>query len=337
MPLVELKNVSKTFLQGKTSLTALDSVSLSVEASEILGIIGYSGAGKSTLIRLINGLERASSGEVLVDGQNLTVMNERQLRKVRTEIGMIFQQFNLFRSRNVFGNIAYPLRVAGWAKADINKRVAELLDYVGLIDKAYAYPEQLSGGQKQRIGIARALATSPKILLADESTSALDPETTQDVLALLKRVNRDLGITIIAITHEMEVVRKIADRVVVLENGRVAETGSAYEVFSSPQTRAGQRFVSTVINSSPDTEQLAELSSNFPHHTVLKFTLGSPEQAPALFGKLAASQIPYHIVIGSVSTVQGRQLTGFTLAIAPEVSPSALEGIAGEFHPERIR
>ncbi|HHU44800.1 MAG TPA: ATP-binding cassette domain-containing protein, partial [Actinomycetales bacterium] len=217
---VELRGVSKVFGSGKKATRALDDVTLSVEPGRVLGVIGYSGAGKSTLIRLINGLETPSSGEVLLDGTDIAGMKERKLREVRRDIGMIFQQFNLFTSRTVAGNVAYPLELAGMGRAERKARVAELLEFVGLGDRGGSYPEQLSGGQKQRVGIARALATNPSLLLADEATSALDPETTADVLELLRRVNRDLGVTIVLITHEMSVVRAIADTVAVMEDGR---------------------------------------------------------------------------------------------------------------------
>lgn len=218
-PLIRFENVSKTFRVGKKTVTAVDDVSLDIDAGDVFAMIGYSGAGKSTLVRLINGLERPSSGRVVVDGAEVSALGERELRSLRTDVGMIFQQFNLFRSRTVAGNIAYPLRVAGWTAEKRTARVAELLEFVGLGEKAKSYPDQLSGGQKQRVGIARALATSPSILLADEATSALDPETTGDVLQLLRTVNDEFGVTIVVITHEMDVVRTVADRVAVLADG----------------------------------------------------------------------------------------------------------------------
>jgi D-methionine transport system ATP-binding protein len=245
MTLIELKGVSKTFAasrKGGEPVHAVRDVDLSVEAGEIVGIVGYSGAGKSTLVRLVNALEPTTSGSLVVDGTDLTTLPERQLQKVRLEIGMIFQQFNLLQSRTVWGNIAYPLEVAKIPKAEHQRRISDLLNFVGLADKAHAWPEELSGGQKQRVGVARALATSPKILLADEATSALDPETTVEVLRLLKRVNTELGITIMVITHEMDVVKTIADRVVVMEQGRIVEQGPVFDIFSRPQhLHAGRR------------------------------------------------------------------------------------------------
>jgi D-methionine transport system ATP-binding protein len=271
MTLIELKGVSKTFAasrKGGEPVHAVRDVDLSVEAGEIVGIVGYSGAGKSTLVRLVNALEPTTSGSLVVDGTDLTTLPERQLQKVRLEIGMIFQQFNLLQSRTVWGNIAYPLEVAKIPKAEHQRRISDLLNFVGLADKAHAWPEELSGGQKQRVGVARALATSPKILLADEATSALDPETTVEVLRLLKRVNTELGITIMVITHEMDVVKTIADRVVVMEKGRIVEQGPVFDIFSRPQHPATRRFVSTLVDAVPDAVALEGLRTPAPDAVV---------------------------------------------------------------------
>ncbi|SDS45916.1 methionine ABC transporter ATP-binding protein [Corynebacterium timonense] len=256
---VELRDVSKVFTSGGRDVTAVDGVTLTVEPGEILGVIGYSGAGKSTLVRLINGLDMPTGGELLLDGTDVVGMSEKKLRAIRRNVGMIFQQFNLLQSRTAAGNIAYPLELAGMKKAQRKERVAELLDFVGLADRGSNYPEQLSGGQKQRVGIARALATNPSLLLADEATSALDPETTQEVLAVLRRANEELGITIIVITHEMEVIRSIADKVAVMENGKVVEYGSTYKVFSDPQAAVTRRFVATSLRDTPDEVEVAAL------------------------------------------------------------------------------
>lgn len=259
---IEFRDVTKTFDargKGADKVHAVNGVTLTVEPGEILGVIGYSGAGKSTLVRLINGLDTATSGELLLDGVNVVGKSEKELRGLRKNIGMIFQQFNLFSSRTAAGNVEYPLQLAKMPKEQRTKRVAELLDFVGLSDRGDNYPEQLSGGQKQRVGIARALATSPSLLLADEATSALDPETTQEVLEVLRRVNRNLGITIVVITHEMDVVRSIADKVAVMENGKVVEYGSVYEIFSHPQNPVTQRFVATSLRNTPDSIESEEL------------------------------------------------------------------------------
>ena len=245
---ITFRGVSKVFAtRGGADVVAVRDVDLVIDRGEIHAVIGYSGAGKSTLVRLINGLEQPTTGSIVIDGTEIADLSERALRPIRAGIGMIFQQFNLFRSRTVVGNITYPLRIAGWSKERREKRAAELLSFVGLTDKAWAYPDQLSGGQRQRVGIARALATGPQILLADESTSALDPETTRDVLALLRRINAELGVTVVIITHEMEVVRSIADRVTILDAGGVAESGTVEDVFLHPRTAVARRFVSSVV------------------------------------------------------------------------------------------
>ena len=256
---IEFRNVSKVFKTKDREVTAVDDVTLTVEPGEILGVIGYSGAGKSTLVRLINGLDMPTSGELLLDGTDVVGMPERKLREIRRNVGMIFQQFNLFSSRTAAGNIEYPLKLAGVDKKERERRVAELLDFVGLGERGENYPEQLSGGQKQRVGIARALATNPSLLLADEATSALDPETTQEVLSVLRRVNEELGITIVVITHEMDVVRAIADKVAVMEDGKVVEYGSVYDVFANPQTAVAQRFAATSLRNRPDEVETQEL------------------------------------------------------------------------------
>ncbi|QAY69780.1 methionine ABC transporter ATP-binding protein [Xylanimonas protaetiae] len=270
-PIIRFRDAAKVFPGGRRrpEVRAVDGVTLDIEAGEIFGVIGYSGAGKSTLVRLINALEKTTSGAVVVGGRDLTGLGESQLREVRAGIGMIFQQFNLLSSRTVAGNVAYPLEVARWAKAEREARVRELLEFVGIADKADVYPSQLSGGQKQRVGIARALATNPRILLADEATSALDPETTRDVLRLLQRVNRELGITVVIITHEMDVVRYACDRVAVMEHGRVVEVGDAYSVFSGPQAAVTQRFVGTSLRDRPSDETLARLRERHPARLVV--------------------------------------------------------------------
>ncbi|WP_106751289.1 methionine ABC transporter ATP-binding protein [Pannonibacter carbonis] len=236
-PLVVFDGVTKRFSAagGAGEVAALDGVSLSVPRGHITAIIGRSGAGKSTLIRLANGLETPTSGKVLVDGVNVAGMSEAGLRGIRREVGMVFQHFNLLASRTVFDNVALPLEIAGAGKAEIANRVSDLLDLVGLSDKRNRYPSELSGGQKQRVGIARALATEPKLLLSDEATSALDPETTRSVLTLLKQINRDLGLTILLITHEMDVVKQIADDVAVIDGGRIVEQGSAFDILATPR------------------------------------------------------------------------------------------------------
>ena len=243
-PIVELRGLSKTFGAGAEQVAALQQVSLAVERGEIFGIIGLSGAGKSTLVRCINLLERPDEGQVLFHGQDLTAMSTKQLRQVRRKISMIFQSFNLLEQRTALDNICFPLELEGVPKARAKQRARELLEIVGLPDKAKAYPVQLSGGQKQRIAIARALASDPEVLLCDEATSALDPQTTNSILNLLQTISRERGITVILITHQMSVIEQICNRVAILDSGVVAEIGDVEQVFSNPQSAAGRRLVS---------------------------------------------------------------------------------------------
>ena len=311
MSLIEFHGVTKEF----GDVTALHEVDLRIEAGDVFAVIGYSGAGKSTLVRLINALEPVTSGAVLVDGADVTALPERKLREIRLGIGMIFQQFNLLRSRTVFGNVAYPLKVAGWDKASRRERVAELLNFVGIADKAWQYPDQLSGGQKQRVGIARALATNPKILLADESTSALDPETTGEVLRLLRRINTELGVTIVVITHEMEVVREIADRVAVLDSGRVVEHGSVADVFSAPKTRTTRKFVETVLHDQPDGENLARLRARHPGRLVTARIRDDRPIGAVLSGAESRHEVRFEIVYGGIKELGGESLGRLTLEL----------------------
>ena len=242
--MIEISHLTKEFDNpDKTRLGVLRDISLTVEAGDIYGIIGMSGAGKSTLVRCLNFLEKPTSGTVLIEGQDLQAMNDVQLRRTRTEIAMIFQHFNLLMQRNVRDNICFPLEIVGVKRKEAKKRAAELLKIVGLSEKAKAYPSQLSGGQKQRVAIARALANNPKILLCDEATSALDPTTTKSILALLKEINQQYGITIVIITHEMSVVQEICNQVAIIDDGYLVESGSVEDVFSRPQTKAAQKLV----------------------------------------------------------------------------------------------
>lgn len=320
MPLVELTDVHKTFpaARGRTPVEAIRGVDLTVEAGEIVGIVGYSGAGKSTLVRLINALETTTSGSVRVDGREITGLKERELREVRLGIGMIFQQFNLFRSRTVWGNIAYPLEVAGAPTQEQNARISDLLHFVGLADKAHSHVEELSGGQKQRVGIARALATNPRLLLADEATSALDPDTTQEVLALLRRVNRELGITIVVITHEMDVVRSLAQRVVVMEAGRIVEEGPVLQVLSDPRQPVTRRFVSTIVDDEPDAEALAALHARHPGRFVTLAFRGDDVRQSDVFATLLEHGVRFELVFGGIEEVQGDTFGNLTLALDGE-------------------
>jgi D-methionine transport system ATP-binding protein len=324
MPLVELTDVHKTFpaARGRTPVEAIRGVDLTVEAGEIVGIVGYSGAGKSTLVRLINALETTTSGSVRVGGREVTGLKERELREVRLGIGMIFQQFNLFRSRTVWGNIAYPLEVAGVPTQERNARISDLLHFVGLADKAHSHVEELSGGQKQRVGIARALATNPQLLLADEATSALDPDTTQEVLGLLRRVNRELGITIVVITHEMDVVRSLAHRVVVMEAGRIVEEGPVVQVLSDPREPVTRRFVSTIVDGEPDAEALAALHARHAGRFVTLAFRDDVRQSD-VFAALLQHGVRFELVFGGIEEVQGETFGNLTLAL--DGDPAAVD------------
>ncbi|WP_129339283.1 methionine ABC transporter ATP-binding protein [Cellulomonas endophytica] len=312
-PMVRLRDVSKVYEGRSGTVRAVDGVSLDIARGEVFGIIGYSGAGKSTLVRLINALESPTGGEVVVDGTTLTGLPERGLRPARAGIGFIFQQFNLLRSRTVAGNVAYPLKVAGWPKAKRLARVAELLEFVGLSDKARQYPDQLSGGQKQRVGIARALATSPALLLADEATSALDPETTRDVLDLLRRINLELGVTIVVITHEMSVVSYLCHRVAVMEHGKVVEAGDVYDVFARPQREVTRRFVGTALHDRPSPDVVARLRRRHPGRIVTvavredETTGGVPVTA-----LLRQHGVDGTVVFGGITEVGSRPLGSLT-------------------------
>lgn len=242
-PIIQIQNVTKTFTGKENQVEALKGISLTIQKGDIYGIIGMSGAGKSTLVRCLNFLEKPTSGTVLIENQDLSAMSEKELRRTRTEIAMIFQHFNLLMQRTVLDNVCFPMEIVGVKRTDARKRAKELLEIVGLADKAKSYPAQLSGGQKQRVAIARALANNPKILLCDEATSALDPTTTKSILQLLQQINREYGITIVIITHEMAVVQEICSHVAIIDGGRLAEHGTVEEVFTSPKTAAAKKLV----------------------------------------------------------------------------------------------
>jgi D-methionine transport system ATP-binding protein len=245
--MIEVRNLVKEYVTKRGKVIGVNNVSLTIEKGEIFGIVGYSGAGKSSLIRCINLLEKPTSGQVIVDGVDLTTLNKKELRKARQKIGMIFQHFHLVSSKTVYENIAFAIKAANKTKREIDQRVTELLEMVGLSDKRDVYPSQLSGGQKQRVGIARALANNPSVLLCDEATSALDPSTTKSILDLLKKINRELGLTIVLITHEMEVVKDICDRMAVMQDGQIIEEGPVYDIFANPVQPLTKQFIQSVL------------------------------------------------------------------------------------------
>lgn len=250
--MIQIENLTKDFTIGKSTLTAVKEVNLKIEKGEIFGIIGLSGAGKSTLIRCINRLEEPSSGKIVIDGIDITGLDKEALRKQRKEIGMIFQHFNLLYQKTVYENIAFPLQLERQNREQIENRVNELLSYVELTDKKNSFPSQLSGGQKQRVAIARALANKPKLLLSDEGTSALDPKTTKSILSLLGRIRKELGLTIVMITHQMEVVKEICDRVAIMENGRIIEANTVENLFKAPKTKTAKNFVNAIPENMSD-------------------------------------------------------------------------------------
>ncbi|WP_232666442.1 methionine ABC transporter ATP-binding protein [Pseudonocardia sp. TRM90224] len=315
-PVIRFSAATKEFPASRGSaVRAVDTVDLDIEDGAITGVIGYSGAGKSTLVRMINALELPTSGTVTVGDRVTGTLGERELRALRGEVGMIFQQFNLFASRTVAGNVGYPLRIAGWSKEKRKQRVAELLEFVGISEKARQFPNQLSGGQKQRVGIARALATSPRILLADEATSALDPETTADVLALLRRINRELGTTIVVITHEMEVVSSICDTVVVMEQGKVIEHGPVYDVFADPREQATRRFVNSVLKDRPSAETVARLREHFSGRLVTVAVRAEPGARSALSDVLAGHDVRSTVVYGGIRELADKPFGSITFEL----------------------
>ncbi|MCJ0928096.1 ATP-binding cassette domain-containing protein [Acinetobacter lwoffii] len=303
--MIEFKDISKQYeLKGQT-LHALNQINLQIPTGSIFGIIGYSGAGKSTLIRLINLLERPSSGRIIINGTDFTALDAKALRQERASIGMIFQHFNLMQTKTVAANIEMPMKLLGWSKAEREKRLEELLDFIDLKHKRHAFPDELSGGQKQRVGIARALANHPKILLCDEATSALDPQTTKSVLQLLKKINEEQGITIVMVTHEMDVIETVCDYVAVMEKGDVIETGSTLQIFSQPQHPTTKNFIQTVLQQHLPVNILTNLE-NQNHNSIycLKF-LGSSAQETVIQAVIKQFDISLNILFANMTEING--------------------------------
>lgn len=307
--MIELQGLSQRFPGGSGEVHALRDVNLSIAAGEVFGIIGRSGAGKSTLVRAINLLNRPSAGRVIVAGQDLTAMDSGALRQARRDIGMIFQHFNLLSSRTVFDNVALPLELAGKSRSEISDTVLPLLELVGLTALKDRYPAQISGGQKQRVGIARALASKPKVLLSDEATSALDPETTRSILELLKQINRELGLTIVMITHQMEVIKQVCDRVAVLEAGQVVETGRVIDVFLRPQHEVTRAMIGDVIAQELPPSVLKRVESRLgngrDHVYRLAFT-GAGVDQPVLAQAIRRYGLDFNILHGHIDEIQGQ-------------------------------
>ena len=322
--MIELRHISKDFGTGEHAVHAVQDVSLTVETGEIFGIIGFSGAGKSTLVRCINLLERPTSGEVLLDGQELTALPPKQLRQTRKKIGMIFQHFNLMPSRTVAGNVAYPLRGSGLSREQIAAKVQSLLELVGIGNKADAFPSQLSGGQKQRVAIARALANDPSVLLCDEATSALDPQTTKAILHLLRDLNAKLGLTIVLITHEMAVVREICHRVAVMEHGRVAEQGEVFNVFVDPRQDITRSFIRTTSNLQKVEELIAAdspVTRLKPGELIIRLSYVQRNAAEPLISVVTKLfDVSLNIIFADINIVQDAPIGGTVAIIRGERS-----------------
>lgn len=303
--MISIEGLSKIFKSNKSSITAVDDLTLDIKEGEIFGVIGYSGAGKSTFVRLLNRLEEPSDGRIVIDQQEITALNTRKLRVARQEIGMIFQHFNLLWSRTVMDNIAFPLEIAGMSKSERDERVQELIKLVGLAGKESAYPSQLSGGQKQRVGIARALANNPKVLLCDEATSALDPETTNAILDLLVDINQKLGLTVILITHEMHVIRKICNQVAVMEEGRIVEQGDVLDVFLRPKKPVTKKFVEQVMGSSDEDDGVAHLMETYNSGIITRLHFIGETTNQALISQVAKKfEIEINILQGKITQTQ---------------------------------
>ncbi len=307
---IQLQGIGKVFPASGQEVTALRDVDLTIGDGEIFGIIGLSGAGKSTLLRMINGLERPTTGKVLLDGQDVHQLKPPQLRALRRQVGMIFQNFNLLASRDVAGNVAFPLELEKRSPGEIRRRVAQMLELVGLQDKARAYPAQLSGGQKQRVAIARALANGPKVLLSDEATSALDPRTTQSILALLDQIHRQLALTIVLITHEMEVIRQICHKVAILEAGRLVEQGTVKDIFMNPRSPTAREFLSNLPRTGMTLEGLPK-SPGCP--LAVLFFDGTAAGEPVISQVIRRCGVDINILAGDIDRICSDQVGNLTV------------------------
>ncbi|NLP44277.1 MAG: methionine ABC transporter ATP-binding protein [Peptococcaceae bacterium] len=313
--MIYIKNLSKVFKTPKGPFTALDNIDLHIPKGAVYGIIGLSGAGKSTLIRCMNMLEKPTSGEILINGQNMTQLSGVALRKTRQKIGMIFQHFNLLESRTVAGNIAFPLEIADWPKHKIAERIQQLLPVVGLEDKANSYPAQLSGGQKQRVGIARALATNPSVLLCDEATSALDPQTTESILELLREINEKFNLTIVIITHEMKVIKEICTDVAVIDQAQIVEHGPIESVFINPQSNIAKDFIASVFPNKLSPQLLCELAQHSNSQIVTVNFLGSVASEPIISDLIQQYGITVNILHGNIDRLRSTLFGTLTLEL----------------------
>ncbi len=327
--MIDIKKATKIFKTKNNTIQAVDDVNLHIREGEIFGVIGYSGAGKSTLIRMLNGLEQPSSGEVVIGDDIISAMGRADLLKKRQKVSMIFQHFNLLWSRTVAENISFPLEIAGIPKKERARRVAELVDLVGLTGREDNYPSQLSGGQKQRVGIARALSNRPEVLLCDEATSALDPETTDEVLDLLVKIRDEMDLTIVLITHEMHVIRKICDRAAVMENGRVVETGPVIKLFQNPEHGVTKRFVKDDINDEETALSFEEVREMFPTSKILKLGfVGSQSKAPIVSQVVKKYNLDLNILSGNIKRTNNESYGHLYVAI--DIDDADLEGLRQE-------
>ncbi|UVL29597.1 methionine ABC transporter ATP-binding protein [Pseudomonas donghuensis] len=335
--MIEFQNVHKTYRVSGRDIPALHPTNLSVEDGQVFGLIGHSGAGKSTLLRLINRLEAPSGGKIIVDGEDVTAFNANDLRGFRQQVGMIFQHFNLLASKTVADNVALPLTLAGeLSRKEIDTRVNELLARVGLADHAKKYPAQLSGGQKQRVGIARALATKPKILLCDEATSALDPQTTASVLQLLAEINRELKLTIVLITHEMDVIRRVCDRVAVMDAGQIVEQGPVADVFLHPQHPTTKRFVQE--DEQIDENEQRDDFAHVPGRIVRLTFQGDSTYAPLLGTVARETGVDYSILAGRIDRIKDTPYGQLTLAVTGgDMEAAFARFTAADVHMEVLR
>lgn len=333
--MISVKHVRKIFSTKQGPLKAVDDVNLEINEGEIFGVIGYSGAGKSTLIRMLNGLEIPTEGSVTVDGREVSKIKGSELRKVRHEISMIFQHFNLLWSRTVRENIAFPLEISGIKGSERAQRVNELIKLVGLEGRENAYPSQLSGGQKQRVGIARALANRPKVLLCDEATSALDPQTTDSILDLLVDINKRLGLTIVLITHEMHVIRKICHRVAVMENGQIVELGSVLDVFKNPQATITKRFVQQVTEPEQTKEVINHLLQQYHSGKIVQLTfVGESAEQPLITNLIRQHHVVVNILQGKISQTQNGSYG--TLLIHLDGEPNDVHSAVDYLQTQRV-
>lgn len=333
--MIDIKNVNKIFKTKSKTVTAVDDVSLNIHKGEIFGIIGYSGAGKSTLIRLLNGLETLSSGDIVIGDDTINKLSKKDLRKKRQKVSMIFQHFNLLWSRTVYENIRLPLEIAGVPKNEMDRKVSELIRLVGLTGREHNYPSELSGGQKQRVGIARALSNDPEVLLCDEATSALDPQTTDEVLDLLVKIRQELDLTIVMITHEMQVIRKICDRAAVMEDGKVIEVAPIIELFQNPKSSVTKRFVQDELDDEDIDVQIKTIKESFPNSTVLKLGfVGTKANRPVVSQVIKEYDLDINVLSGNIKQTNDESYGH--LYIATEVDSEKLDEIIDKFESEKV-